>query len=583
MAGNERNYEENKNGGVMTGDEAARLLGRVGDREFWTETVRQAPMYERFRRGCLDEYEKHGLDSFDFSALKYSDYKLYWQTGDRGIYENAYFARRTALDLTVPLALMYPEERKYIDKIMDWVFAICDEYSWCLPAHQGKLEAVNSTVIDLFSSESGFWLALIYHLLGDRMDTLVRDRIEVEIERRIIKPFLAVDNYGWWETGKNNWTAVCICNVAACVMLMRPALVTDELIERFNTAIGRYIDGFGDDGICLEGCGYWAYGVGFFTMYADMMRRFTDGRIDWFAHPRVKAIATFPQRMFLSGRAAVSFADSGRVLSYAIGVLHRLKDEFPDDVLIYSPDYASYDLGCGRLGYRLFTAAWMREEYYYSPADDTVCFENYAENARWLVKRTASYGFAAKAGNNDEMHNHNDVGSFIFTKNGRQWLVDIGSGKYTRQYFSSERYSILETSGIGHSLPLFDGETQRAGAEYAASDVYRERGVFSMDIAGAYGLDGVRSARRRFDMAEDAVVMTDSFDTDRAVTERLVAMTEPQQNDNGVIIVGDAKVEFDPERATVSFGTAQSTANGTVYFIDLELRPNVKEISLRIS
>lgn len=568
--------------GVMTSDEAARLLGRVADREFWTDVVRQAPMYEQFRRECLDGYERRGLGSLDLPAMKYSSYKLFWQTGDRSTYENVYFNRRSALDLTVPLALMYPDEPKYIEKIMDWCFAICDEYSWCLPAHQGKLE-LNSTVVDLFASETGFWLALIYHLLGDRLDALVKDRIEAEIERRIIKPFLAVDNYGWWEVGKSNWTAVCVCNVSACTMLMRPRLMTEELIARFNKAMSGYIDGFGDDGICLEGCGYWAYGVGFFTIYADLMRRFTGGSVDWFAHPRIRAVATFPQRMFLSGNASVSFADGGRSLRYAIGVLHRLKDEYPEDVLIYSPDYATYDIGCGRVGYRLFTAAWMREEYYYSPADDRVSFESYAEDAKWLVKRTMSYGFAAKAGYNDELHNHNDAGSFIFAKNGVQWLVDIGAGKYTRQYFSSERYDILEPSGFGHSLPLFGGETQRFGKEYAATDVHYESGVFSMDIAGAYGLDDVRSARRRFDMTDDAVVLTDRFDTERTITDRLVAMTEPKQTDAGVIVVGDARVEFDSERATVKITTAESSAHGTVYFIDLELRPDVKEISLRIS
>ena len=51
--------------------------------------------------------------------------------------------------------------------------------------------------------------------------------------------------------------------------------------------------------------------------------------------------------MFLSKTARVSFADGNRTLEYTMGVMHRLKTEYPEDVLIYSPDYGTYDIGCG--------------------------------------------------------------------------------------------------------------------------------------------------------------------------------------------------------------------------------------------
>ena len=47
---------------------------------------------------------------------------------------------------------------------------------------------------------------------------------------------------------------------------------------------------------------------------------------------------------------------------------------------------------------------------------DKVCAEYYAPDAQWFIKRTPFYGFAVKGGCNNEHHNHNDVGSFIFAK-----------------------------------------------------------------------------------------------------------------------------------------------------------------------
>ena len=91
------------------------------------------------------------------------------------------------------LALIYPEEDKYLIKLMDAIYAICDEYTWCLPAHQGKLEPNNNTKIDLMAAETGFTLAEIYTLLNDRLEPLIKNRILAETERRIVIPFTSLD------------------------------------------------------------------------------------------------------------------------------------------------------------------------------------------------------------------------------------------------------------------------------------------------------------------------------------------------------------------------------------------------------
>ena len=560
-----------------------KLLGRAHDKEFWRE-VRENEVYARFRNESLNYWERKLVD-YEPKALTYSKWKLFWETGDRGIYEREYFDRRRALEHATMLALIYPEEKKYTDKVMDLVYVICDEYTWCLPAHQAQNERNDNTRVDLFASETAFHLAIIHTLLGDRLEPLIKDRIVKEIDRRVVDTYLGCENYGWWETGQSNWTAVCVGSVGCTLMLMRPELMTDAMEARLMKAIEGFIDGFADDGVCTEGCGYWSYGVGFFVFFADMIRTFTGGRIDYFKIPKMKAIATFPQKMFLSERAAVSFADGNRILDYNFSVMHRLKSEYPEDVLIYSPDFGSFDGGCGRLSIRLFGAVWLVGDYYLNPADSTTEFEEYAQNAQWLTKRTASYGFAAKAGHNKEMHNHNDVGSFIYAKDGEQILVDVGAGAYTRQYFSSERYGIFEPSSRSHSVPIIDGLYQSVGGEYRATDVKYEKGCFSMDISGAYATDKLTSLKREFRFYDDRVEMCDTYDfkSECPVVERLVFASEIKVN-GSVIEAKGCTVSFDPELCTVSIGGENASGNNGkyYYFADFRLKEGACEFKVVI-
>ena len=551
-----------------------KLLGRGQNPEFWVG-LKEKKEYERYINELKLYWEKVGK-SFVIKALPYSKWKLFWDTGDRGEYEDLYFERRHFIEHALPLALIYPEESEYVDKLSDVIFAICDEYTWCLPAHQGQRDNNDNTRVDLFASETGLYLSLIYTLLCDRLDPLIKDRIRVEIDRRIFSTILGCENYGWWEVGQTNWSAVCPGSVGCAMMLMRPDLFDEKMQARLMKTIQGYLDGFADDGVCTEGCGYWAYGVSFFVQFADMIKRFTDGRIDYFKDKKVKAIATFPQKMFLSEMASVSFADGNRTLEYPIGVLHRLKTEYPEDVLIYSPDYGTYDIGCGRLSIRLFAAIWQCDEYYNNPADSTACFEEYQADAMWLTKRTEKYGFAAKAGHNEEMHNHNDVGSFIFAKGGRQLIMDVGAGIYTRQYFSHQRYEIFEPSSRSHGVPIIDGEYQFTGADAAARNVSYEKGVFTMDIAGAYKSDKVKSLVRSFSMYDDRVELTDTVDAlpKTRITERLVSYVKPEFVKDGEILVGEAKITY--------FGNChfelntEDAAEGTCYLMDFTLAEGEK-------
>jgi hypothetical protein len=219
-----------------------------------------------------------------------------------------------------------------------------------------------------------------------------------------------------------------------------------------------------------------------------------------------------------------------------------------------------------------------------NPADSTTEFEEYAQNAQWLTKRTARYGFAAKAGHNKEMHNHNDVGSFIFAKDGVQLLVDIGAGAYTRQYFSNERYGIFEPSSRSHSVPIIDGLYQSVGEEYRSVDVKYEKGSFSMDIAGAYATDKLSSLKREFKLFDDRVELTDTYSFREVcpVVERIVFTEEPVI-DGAVVKSEHTSLGFDSDKVEVTIGGEKGTAgNNWYYFADFKLKPGATEFKVVI-
>ena len=552
------------------------LLGKAMDKEFWAE-VRTKDCFKKFRDELFDLWAKH-VENGPIMQLKYRDFKLFWTTGNRSVYERTYFTRRLALDCSVLLSLIYPEEDKYIERVMDQVYAMCDEYTWCLPAHQGKLEENNNVRVDLFAAETGFALAETYTMLGDRLEPLIRNRIIAEIDRRIVAPITEKDYYGWWEHGRANWTAVCMGSVACTLMLMKPELAA-TMIDRFNTSMDYYLSGFNDDGMCLEGCGYWHYGFGFFTVYADMVRTFTEGKVDFFKRPKVKAVATFLQKMFLSGKASVSFADGGRGCSYHLGLCHYLKNEYPDDMVVYKPEYSyNYD-GCGRFCLQIRSATWLNEEIYYNPAPDNVSGEYYASDSEWFIKRTDCYGFAAKGGHNAEPHNHNDVGSFIFAKNNEQMIMDVGAGSYTRQYFSGERYTMFpQADSRGHNLPIINGAVQAGGADAKAKDSKFENGVFSTDIAGAYRVEGLESIKRSFSFTDETVTLTDEFvyTGEGDIIDRLVSYHEIEKIEEGKVKFKDAIVTYDPDKYELTIEKEKCPFSETyIKYASFKLKPGV--------
>ncbi len=547
------------------------------------KAVQKNPFYESLARASLDTAEQYMNERPQ--ALPYSLFKLFLETGDRGQYEAFYFQSWRRM-CHLAMAALLEGGTRYISALEDAMWHICDHFSWALPAHirdAGVAEAM--TLIDLFAAETGFYLGEICHLLGDRISPYVLDRVKIEVRRRVIGSFQ--ENKFYWEEKENNWAAVCCAGVAAAFFYFAEPEEIDAQLDRFDRIMQVFLKSYGEDGVCQEGYSYWNYGFGFFTIYAQMVKEYTDGKIDYFKNPKVREMAKFTQKAFFSKTQVISFSDNPENPPYCLPLLHFLHRQYPE-VEIPEMEKSDWDDSVSnqriKFGWAIRKFAWTDPDFRdYGIHNTGTAFY---PDAQWYIKTDCGFSFAAKGGHNNEPHNHNDIGSFILVGA----ADDLGSGEYTRQYFSKDgRYTYLVNSSRGHSVPIIDGVLQCAGKAFAGAVKTASDDTFSVEIAGAYALPNLQSLVRTFQFDNKRVALTDhyAFDTaPKTVVERLVSTYQPVRTETG-LSVGCAHILFDAQELDCSISSEQykmhNGSDKTAYLIDFAVKQPSAEFDVTLT
>ena len=528
--------------------------------------------------------------------LKEEDFFLFHKTGNRLVYENAYFGRRKYLTVYAILALWDEEqflEREnntsktdiYIKCLENILLNICNEKFWALPAHINfdKIKEIDTQLtIDLFAAETAQALSEIVLRLYDRLSCEVISRVEEEVCRRVLVPFVnSVIPYSWWETDRCNWAAVCAGSIGMTAINIarlsdkeskiesasnkqRPIqkLNTnweDDLIRRVCDSMQCYLDGMEEDGACTEGLGYYNYGMSFYTAFAEaceqvlnnkelkceniytaIIKYWQEGFLSNKKYSKKREqIALFQQKCYFAGGISISFSDGSQKEPFLPGLTAYLKHCYPQ---VQVPDYSlarSFDSdACYRYLTNERNISWLVK---YGDVD-TSCKTDTAKDcpstsnlttyllqqAQWLVcKDENGNGFAAKGGNNDENHNHNDIGHFLCVYNGEMLLTDLGAGEYTKDYFSDKRYEILCNRSFGHSVPIINGMEQCAGKDYHANSFLWSDKDNTLTIAfeSAYKEDIISKITRK-------IRMFDAINSDEKIKMQLEVVDDFEPNEN---------------------------------------------------
>lgn len=445
---------------------------------------------------------------------RYTAYRRFLRDGDREEYETPYFDRRAKLSaLALRFFLGIETDLPLKALVQDYIWAICEETNWVLPAHENR-------PIDLFSAETAFLLAQTAALLGERLDAEILHRIYAEVDRRVLEPYLRWHDSMWWYWGGNNWNGVCNSSVAAAFLLLErdPRRVAEALAIAFRGLQTFLATAFESDGSSTEGVAYWHYGLINLVALSEMLRARTAAALDPLASPRLRQIAAYPARMQLSGAMFAAFSDCDETTHFNFGIIQRLAERTGVGELrnlLAKPAEPGLDW---RLQMHIRNLLWWDGTQPDAAAIGDAVLE--APGVARLTGRTAAgvpLVVAIKAGHNAENHNQNDVASFVLHVEGENLLTDPGRGLYSRQYFGPQRYENIFANSYGHSVPRIAGRLQAPGREHCGQLVTVETAAdpksVTVEFARAYAVDELQRATRTLAVQQDGTIyLTDAYE-----------------------------------------------------------------------
>ncbi len=519
----------------------------ASERTFW-DGLPQA-----MRAALITDAEQ--VAATDWTVLTASDYRAFTGTGDRAAYEAGYFTRRGRLAV-LALGEAAEDNGRFIDSLIDGLMLVVEESGWQLPAHNAldrdggfaPLPDPRRPVIDLFAAETAAQLSLVVHLLRGALDSaspMVVERIKREISTRITRPYL--DSNFWWMGAEgektNNWTTWCTQNILLSTFTRPTSQATRRaVITKAAASLDAFIRDYGDDGACDEGPSYYRHAALCLYGALEVMDAVAPGAFSslWQA-PKLRNMAEYILNTHVSGRWHINFADASAAIS-PCGAREFLFGKKVGSAALCA--FAAADARTTTEPRRLDTpdgaSLFNRLLEIVAASEMATCDRKpvtppdiHYPSTGLFIARDGYFTLAAKAGDNDDSHNHNDVGSVTLYADGEPLLIDVGVESYTRKTFSSERYDIWTMQSGFHNLPGFDGIGQKAGVDYAARDVAVSLGDdvsgIVMDIAGAYPAEaGVDSYRRTVRLIKgERVEIVDSYRGSRPAELSLMLAHKP--------------------------------------------------------
>jgi hypothetical protein len=491
---------------VLLSREAWQPFSTSSDRAGW------ARLPEQIRARTVQQAEAHlGASWPELPATLFLEFR---RNGNRSRFEARHHPRRTMLAQLV-LGECVEGKGRFLDDIVNGVWALCEESFWGVPAHNARhsprftgsgLPDTSFHEVDLFAAETGALLAWTNYLVGEQIAAelpVVLNRITRDVEERILGPYRAYDDWNW--LGKvrrppNNWNPWIHSNVlTANLLLERDAAVRTATVERIIQWLDVFLDGYDDDGGCDEGPGYWGRAGASLFDCLELLRSASDGALDAYDQPLIQNIGRYIYRVHIGGPWYVNFADASAKPAPSGNLIYRYGHRIGDAKMMAQGAYiAQQHLGetdaRTSLG-RALPALFAEEEVRHADGTPPLVRDAWLDGIQVLSAReregtTAGLFLAAKGGHNAESHNHNDVGSFVIALDGHPVLIDVGVETYTKKTFSPERYEIWTMQSQYHNLPAIDGQGQAPGLEHAARDVSADvtaaHAVLSLDIAPAY-------------------------------------------------------------------------------------------------
>lgn len=504
-------------------DQPAGFGKPIDDRAFWTNPQ----LVSRINKSIPQAESLMNRDFPKFDDEAYLDYK---KSGERVRGDKMEFERASWLQ-PLMFAECLEDRGRFIPALKKLLNIYTQDPTWTMPAHDPSLNSYHGTNydVDLRAASFGLELAECLYLLGDKLDPAVRQNLETALRHRVFDPVeksLRTGKGCFWLRGTNNWTAVCLAGSVGAALATLP----DKMERAAFVAAGEhysngYVAGFGPDGYCEEGVGYYNYGFGDYIVLRQEMVNATAGKVDLFSNPRVAAMALFGIRIRIGQRTVPYFGDC----------------QFGSTPSVASLSYCNEALG---LGLALPSYAKVSGNSYYQVLITPAPVANRPSGSQALEDPLRSFfskagvlccrpgpgsschlGIGMKAGGNGS-HSHNDVGSYDISLDDEVPTGDPGGPKfYDATTFSPARYTHKLLNSFGHPVPVIAGQLQidatKARPVVLSTSFSPDKDEFKIDFKSSYSVPELQSLTRTMDYTrtgDGEIVISDDVTLSSAQT-----------------------------------------------------------------
>lgn len=513
---------------------------RIENRDFWDQ---HGP--ER-REVFIGE----ATQTIDKTPVPFSweKYNLFFENGNRIVFENDYFDRRRLLNLRI-LAECFENQGRFLPAIIESLRNILDEPIWTLPAHipaappEGTPPAESGKqTVALFSAETAAQLSLAAYILQSILPPELYEEIQTELNNRIFRPY-ATHFYTWMgQEGEKlmNWTTWISQNMLIAIAYADPKIPAEAIIEKAVRSLDIYYTYYGDDGCCDEGPQYYRHAGLSLSTAMYLLSKLNPAFAAIYKENKYRNIALFILNMHIDGEYYFNFADASTKAGHCSArefLFGKQIDSLPlmnfaaEDVRKNPLAFSNIDDVIGINLFYCLIEIELEEEilnFRCSAEDAAKARDVDYPSCGVFIRRRGPYQFAAKAGHNNDAHNHNDVGSFTLYKNGLPFLIDVGVETYQRKTFSDQRYTIWTIQSAYHNLPTFGQIMEAPGAEFKATDLDVRTDSIGMNIATAYPpIEGLSHYTRVFAVSDDKIVIEDSSDYPQEIMLSLMSQEKP--------------------------------------------------------
>lgn len=492
-------------------------------------------------KAVIEKAEK--LLDYEMKVLPLSQYIRFTGDGNRTGYENPYFERRNNLNLLM-LAELCEKAGRFIPKIMDILFAICEESTWVTPAHNYSVKnhykpliaqmpepvGENIWAIDLFSAATGAIVALCYYFFYDEFEKRIpehfNDRLYYELNRRIIKPYLNTVELWWMGYNRdsvNNWNIWINHNIlTVCAFAVKNVRIRHALARKIAESANFYYESMPEDGGCDEGPSYWGAAGACLASFCELAYSVTGGKCNAFGDKKFENIIDYIRKVHIADNYFVNCADGHPRISINGSLVRRMGRLFGnEEMFAFGNEVVKNHKEQATFGYRspycnLTTVLDM--EYDENAAEYSPQTHEFFPDLQLAVIRESSntkkgFYLAAKGGHNAESHNHLDVGNFIVYNDGKPVILDAGVGTYTRFTFDiNYRYTMFAFRTEDHTLPLINGRGQWIEKEHHAENFALNETAtgISVELKEAYvNKDEIVSFARKLELENGEIVWSD--------------------------------------------------------------------------